>query len=202
MPKTEALTTPWEIRERPKKAETVFSYRNPSQLVTSTHGETGPHFTLFSVHFALCALCTLCSALYAHAVAKQQRLMQLFLPPFEIIFKGNFEQLKQHGRLKNKWCLVNMQDTQNFDCQRLNRDTWKDGDVKQLVQENFVFIQLFSDQIDGKEFMSLYSIFELPSICVIDSTTGELMLQLAGFIDAQALYLKCKLLALCALFSC
>ena len=36
---------------------------------------------------------------------------------------------------------MNIQTASEFDCQRLNRDTWKDEHVRKIIQESFVFWQ-------------------------------------------------------------
>ena len=46
--------------------------------------------------------------------------------------------------MRNKWLLVNIQTITEFDCQRLNRDTWSDAALKSLVAESFVLWQVIS----------------------------------------------------------
>lgn len=42
----------------------------------------------------------------------------------------------------SKWLMVNIQDAGTFACQLLNRDLWSDQEVKELVRENFIFLQV------------------------------------------------------------
>ncbi len=49
---------------------------------------------------------------------------------------------KIQGCKVNKWVLLNVQNQNEFYCQILNRDVWSDDTVKEIVKENFVFIQV------------------------------------------------------------
>lgn len=51
-------------------------------------------------------------------------------------------QAKLVGQQKKRWLLVNLQDSREFASQILNRDVWSNYNVKELVQRNFVFMQV------------------------------------------------------------
>ena len=77
-----------------------------------------------------------------------------------------------------KWILVNVQDPSFFDCQQLNRDIWKHEGIKELVKENFIFIQYSKDDPRGAQYVQYYfplkdSDSAYPHIAIVDPRTGE-----------------------------
>jgi len=85
---------------------------------------------------------------------------------------------RDKGKEENKWILVNVQDPSIFDCQQLNRDIWKHEGIKELVKENFIFIQYSKDDPRGREYVQYYfptkdSQAAYPHIAIVDPRTGE-----------------------------
>ncbi|CAO3589892.1 unnamed protein product [Absidia cylindrospora] len=105
--------------------------------------------------------------------ARAKRLADLFRPPFDIMYRGSFEEARTAAREQNKWLLVNVQDPTEFACQVLNRDLWSDSFVKDIVRESFVFLQYGNETADGKRYLTLYPISHYPHVAIIDSRTGE-----------------------------
>ena len=58
-----------------------------------------------------------------------------------------FVQAGETASSQNKWLLVNVQNTQEFQCQVLNRDVWSNKKVQDIVLRNFVFKQVRTDKI-------------------------------------------------------
>ncbi|KAF2645480.1 hypothetical protein P280DRAFT_465309 [Massarina eburnea CBS 473.64] len=111
---------------------------------------------------------------------KMNMLAELFRPPFEIMFQQSWERARDQGKEHEKWILVNIQDPAIFDCQRLNRDIWKNDDIKATVRENFIFMQYAKDDPRGEEYMNYYfhardSTDAYPHIAIVDPRTGEQM---------------------------
>lgn len=80
-------------------------------------------------------------------VQKGERLAELYRPPLDLLFHGTFDQAKQEAEAKGKLLLVNIQTPTEFNCQLLNRDTWRNEKVRQLVKERFVLWQ--QEQVRG-----------------------------------------------------
>jgi hypothetical protein len=85
---------------------------------------------------------------------------------------------RDKGKEENKWILVNVQDPSIFDCQQLNRDIWKHEGIKELVKENFIFIQYSKDDPRGSQYVQYYfptkdSQAAYPHIAIVDPRTGE-----------------------------
>ncbi|PVH97772.1 hypothetical protein DM02DRAFT_66493 [Periconia macrospinosa] len=110
--------------------------------------------------------------------SKNSRLAELFRPPFEIMYQQSWEKARDDGKADEKWILVNIQDPPIFDCQRLNRDIWKNEDIKATVRENFIFMQYSKDDPRGQEYINYYfhardSADAYPHIAIVDPRTGE-----------------------------
>jgi thioredoxin-related protein len=97
--------------------------------------------------------------------------------------------------------MVNIQDAGVFACQLLNRDLWSVPYVKEVVKENFVFLQVsivyfvfvcqeslvyrcsrllttattqfYSDSTEGKKYATYYPLKGFPHIAIIDPRTGN-----------------------------
>lgn len=104
---------------------------------------------------------------------KRRTLEDLFRPPLDLMYRGNFESARDFGQMSNKWLMVNLQDSQEFSCQVLNRDVWSNPAVKSLVSRHFVFWQVYSDSIDGQRYMQFYTPVTFPYIAILDPRTGE-----------------------------
>lgn len=85
---------------------------------------------------------------------------------------------REKGKEEAKWILVNIQDPSIFDCQQLNRDIWKHDGIRELVKENFVFMQYSKDDPRGSQYIQYYfplrdSDAAYPHIAIVDPRTGE-----------------------------
>jgi thioredoxin-related protein len=76
------------------------------------------------------------------ASAKTKRLADLFRPPFDIMYHGEFEEARETAKEKNKWLMINIQNQTEFACQVMNRDLWSDSFVKDIIRESFIFLQV------------------------------------------------------------
>lgn len=109
-----------------------------------------------------------------------RRLEDLFRPPFDLMMRMSWDEARTLGKGDQKWILVNLQDMSNFNCQALNRDIWKDQAVKDLVSENFIFLQYDKDYPDAEEYLTFYfpnrtheNPDNYPHVSIIDPRTGE-----------------------------
>lgn len=81
----------------------------------------------------------------SHAAAGQpsaNALSNLFKPPAGLLFDGDFDAAKAHATDKGRWLLVNIQTADEFASHRLNRDTWGNDLVQDMVRESFVLWQV------------------------------------------------------------
>jgi hypothetical protein len=110
--------------------------------------------------------------------SKAARLAELFRPPFELMNQIPWDEAREKGKEEFKWILVNVQDPSIFDCQQLNRDIWKHEGIRELVKENFVFMQYSKDDPRGNQYTQYYFPMRdddaaYPHIAIVDPRTGE-----------------------------
>ncbi|CDK24958.1 unnamed protein product [Kuraishia capsulata CBS 1993] len=109
----------------------------------------------------------------AYMTSSQRRLANIFRPPWDIIEKLSLDAAKIKARQEKKWILINIQDVGDFQCQVLNRDFWSNADVKDVVRENFIFLQYQNSSPSGSQYAQFYPIGEFPHIAILDPMTGE-----------------------------
>ncbi|KAL5597015.1 uncharacterized protein BROUX77_006963 [Berkeleyomyces rouxiae] len=114
------------------------------------------------------------------SASRSQRLAQLFRPPFDLMARLSWEDARDEGKDEKKWILVNLQDMNNFHCQALNRDIWRDQAVKDLIQEHFIFLQYARDDVAAEQYLTFYFPGQqhenqdlYPHVSIIDPRTGE-----------------------------
>lgn len=91
-----------------------------------------------------------------------------------------WDEARTLGKEDKKWIMVNLQDMNDFNCQALNRDVWKDKNIRELVSENFIFLQYDKDFPDAQEYLTFYfpnrsheNPDNYPHVSIIDPRTGE-----------------------------
>lgn len=92
----------------------------------------------------------------------------------------SWDEARTLGKEDKKWILVNLQDMNDFNCQALNRDIWKDSAINELVSENFIFLQYDKDYPDAEEYLTFYfpnrtheNPDNYPHVSIVDPRTGE-----------------------------
>uniref|UniRef100_A0A1I7ZLR6 UBX domain-containing protein n=1 Tax=Steinernema glaseri TaxID=37863 RepID=A0A1I7ZLR6_9BILA len=106
---------------------------------------------------------------------KERSLRDIFQPPYDIMFKGDWEMVRVQADKAGKWLLVNIQDPAEFASQVLNRDVWSNSAIKEIVKGNFLFWQVFRESAEGSRIKTYYKITTFPAIFIIDPRTGELV---------------------------
>lgn len=92
----------------------------------------------------------------------------------------SWDEARETGKESKKWILVNVQDMNDFNCQALNRDIWKDEAVVAVVKESFIFLQYSRDDHRATEYTTFYFPRQaqengnnFPHVAIIDPRTGE-----------------------------
>ena len=106
---------------------------------------------------------------------KKKTLEELFKPPLDLMYQGDWQSARDHAARTGRWLMVNIQDAQEFQCQVLNRDLWSNPGVKMIVKEHFVFWQQYKESDDAERYMTFYTITDWPYVSIIDPRTGENM---------------------------
>lgn len=66
----------------------------------------------------------------------------------------------------------------DFNCQALNRDIWKDDAIRELVAENFIFLQYPKEDVLARDYLNFYfrnhdNPQSYPHVAIVDPRTGE-----------------------------
>ncbi|KAF6174624.1 hypothetical protein GIB67_006276 [Kingdonia uniflora] len=117
----------------------------------------------------------------------RDNLASLYRPPFALMHRGPFDQAKTVASTQDKWLLVNLQSNKEFSSHMLNRDTWSNEAVAQLISNNFIFWQVYDDTTEGRKVCSYYHQDSIPVVLVIDPITGQKMRSWSGMIEPQRL---------------
>ena len=105
--------------------------------------------------------------------AKSARLADLFKAPQHLLFVGSFEAAKAQALQKGQWLLVNVQSNNEFASHQLNRDTWGNELVQQVVKGMAVVWQVYDTASEGQKVLAAYKWAALPVIAIVDPITGE-----------------------------
>eukprot|EP00730_Choanoeca_flexa_P000423 TRINITY_DN10191_c0_g2_i3.p1 TRINITY_DN10191_c0_g2~~TRINITY_DN10191_c0_g2_i3.p1 ORF type:complete len:305 (+),score=47.66 TRINITY_DN10191_c0_g2_i3:71-985(+) len=127
------------------------------------------------------------------AKEKESALSRLFEPPLHLLFAGDFTAARTAAERAGKHVLVNIQDPQNFDCQRLNRDVWKNDVVMDMIKERFVFWQQYADSDAAQQYRSWYPFTDMPHVAIISGQTGERLNVLPSKLNADGFLERGKL---------
>jgi len=99
------------------------------------------------------------------------------------------------GVNEHRWVLVNIQDSVEFGSHRLNRDTWSDKQIRDIIQQYFLFWQRYYDSPEGKQYCTYYPVSQArPHIGILDPRTGQLVKYWSNFIEPKELLIECNYL--------
>ncbi|KAI1134968.1 hypothetical protein F5Y05DRAFT_187618 [Hypoxylon sp. FL0543] len=109
-----------------------------------------------------------------------RRLRDLFAPPTSLTTRLPLDAARDVGKEEKKWILVNLQKLEDFRCQVLNRDHWKNEDIASLIREHFIFLQYTLDDPLAQSYTTFYFHNQAhedennyPHVSIIDPRTGE-----------------------------
>ncbi|KAI1100570.1 hypothetical protein F4804DRAFT_318554 [Jackrogersella minutella] len=109
-----------------------------------------------------------------------RRLRDLFAPPTGLISRLPLDAARDLGKEEKKWILVNLQKLDDFRCQVLNRDHWKNENIVSLIREHFIFLQYTLDDPLSQSYTTFYFANQAhedennyPHVSIIDPRTGE-----------------------------
>ncbi|OTA63088.1 hypothetical protein K449DRAFT_349565 [Hypoxylon sp. EC38] len=109
-----------------------------------------------------------------------RRLRDLFAPPTSLMTRLPLDAARDVGKEEKKWILVNLQKLDDFRCQVLNRDHWKNENIASLIREHFIFLQYTLDDPLSQSYTTFYFANQAhedennyPHVSIIDPRTGE-----------------------------
>ncbi|CAL5029379.1 unnamed protein product [Urochloa decumbens] len=119
--------------------------------------------------------------------SSRDNLASLYRPPFSLMFNGPFDKAKLEASCLDKWLLINLQSTDEFSSHMLNRDTWGNEAVAQLIRSNFIFWQVYHDSSEGRKVCTYYNLVSMPAILLLDPITGQKMRGWNGMVHPDRL---------------
>uniref|UniRef100_A0A7S3A6K2 UBX domain-containing protein n=1 Tax=Rhodosorus marinus TaxID=101924 RepID=A0A7S3A6K2_9RHOD len=114
----------------------------------------------------------------ANGSSERGGLDELFRAPVEITFTGEFDRAMSYAEERKRLLLVNIQSPEEFKCQVLNRDLWKNDAVSSVIQGQLVFWQRNRETEDGRLFAARYPVPSVPYVVMIDPRSGETLMEL------------------------
>lgn len=111
----------------------------------------------------------------------------LFKPPPGMVFRGSFFMAMETAAMQGRWLLVNVQFEEEFDSHLLNRDTWSDKTLVEVITSQFLFWQVEREQGEGAKVANFYRLSSFPAVMVVDPVTGEKKWGRQRMIDAASL---------------
>eukprot|EP00002_Diphylleia_rotans_P028398 TRINITY_DN5733_c0_g1_i7.p1 TRINITY_DN5733_c0_g1~~TRINITY_DN5733_c0_g1_i7.p1 ORF type:complete len:424 (-),score=87.70 TRINITY_DN5733_c0_g1_i7:214-1485(-) len=108
-------------------------------------------------------------------------LADIFAPPISIMFRRGFQAAKDVGAFDGKWLCVHLHKRDDFNSQRLNRDTWSNQEVQEILPSMYLFLQINHDEEDGAYISVFYQVKKFPWVGIIDPRTGQLRKVITGF---------------------
>lgn len=82
------------------------------------------------------------AAAAAGAAGNAPKLSDLFKPPVGLVFQGDWQTAGAEASKQGRWLLANIQSADEFATHRLNRDTWSDALVQDMLKGSFIFWQV------------------------------------------------------------
>lgn len=121
--------------------------------------------------------------------AEDEGVDWMFPPPAHLSFVGNFDMAVDMSNSDKKWLLVNIQYHEEFSSHMLNRDTWSDDTVEQIVRSSFIFWQRGSTSKEAMRYISVYKLepADMPHISIIDPRTKAKVCSMKGYASPQEL---------------
>ncbi|XP_061989441.1 uncharacterized protein LOC133708008 [Rosa rugosa] len=110
-------------------------------------------------------------------------------PPCKLRFKGSFDKAMDAACDQDKWLLVNLQCREDLSSHKLNRDTWADKAISQIISTNFIFWQEYSDWPEGTMVSSNYKLDSRTVVIIIDPVTGQALRSWNGMVQPDDLLL-------------
>ncbi|KAH0463150.1 hypothetical protein IEQ34_007732 [Dendrobium chrysotoxum] len=107
----------------------------------------------------------------------ETNLSMLHGRPNYLMFHGHFHEAKVESSHLDRWLLVNVQTREQY---MLNRETWSNATVQELLRSHFLFWKINDKDTEGQKICYFYKLKTLPAILVVDPITGEKMYACQG----------------------
>ena len=101
-------------------------------------------------------------------------------------YKGTFKEALDKAKTENKYVFVDVYATWCGPCKMLKRKTFKDKEVGDYYNKNFINIAIDGETPEGEEIIAKYKIQGYPTLLIVDAS-GKLKTKQMGFIEPHIL---------------
>ncbi|MBD3723845.1 MAG: thioredoxin family protein [Flavobacteriaceae bacterium] len=101
-------------------------------------------------------------------------------------FKGNYSEALKQAKKENKYVFLDVYATWCGPCKMLKKKTFKDEDVANYYNKNFINIAIDGETEEGRKLMSIYNINSYPTLLIVDSD-GKVKTRHSGFMKPHIL---------------
>jgi UBX domain-containing protein 7 len=111
----------------------------------------------------------------ARGTQREQSLADMYKVNSKLLYRGDFDQAREHAKQQDMWLLVSIHADDEFACHVLNRDVWSDELVEEVVQACFVFWYREDKSAEGRFYIERYKVAGAPYLGIIDPRTRGLV---------------------------
>jgi len=101
------------------------------------------------------------------------------------LFMGSMDEALQKAQSEEKLVMVDVYTTWCGPCKLMDRTTFKDQKVKDLLSEHFVAVKIDAEKGDGVAIARKYKVLGYPCMLILNSK-GEVQDKSMGFLPARA----------------
>ena len=95
-------------------------------------------------------------------------------------FDGTFTEALKQAKKENKYVFLDVYATWCGPCKLLKKKTFKDEEVANYYNKNFINIAIDGETEEGRKLMSFYNINSYPTLLIVDSD-GKVKTRHSGF---------------------
>lgn len=101
-------------------------------------------------------------------------------------FKGSYAEALEQAKNENKHVFLDVYATWCGPCKMLKKQTFKDEEVGNYYNKNFINIAIDGETEEGRKLMSYYNINSYPTLLIVDSD-GKVKTRHSGFMKPHIL---------------
>jgi thioredoxin 1 len=101
-------------------------------------------------------------------------------------FEGTYAEALEYAKKENKPIFLDVYATWCGPCKMLKKKTFKDKEVGNYYNKNFINIAVDGETEEGRELMSIYRINSYPTLLIVDSN-GKVKTRHSGFMKPHIL---------------
>ncbi|MGA3065649.1 MAG: thioredoxin family protein [Tepidisphaeraceae bacterium] len=107
-----------------------------------------------------------------------------WMAPSPVPWRTDFESARQEAQSKDKPLLVDFSTTWCRPCQIMAQTTWADPAAARALDD---YVPVAADLDDQPDIAMKYGIVVVPTLLVVDPTTGQVIKRAEGVLDTQSL---------------